>query len=49
MNASGDWAANEHGVGPADHLAVAEVDAVELADGDPARSRAHVMERGDVH
>ena len=32
-----------------DHLAMAEMDAVELADGDPARTGARVWEQRDLH
>ena len=39
----------EHGVGAADHLAVAEVHAVELADRDLARPALDVGEPGDLH
>jgi hypothetical protein len=38
----------EHGVGAADDLAVADVDAVELADGEVARARPRVGEPGDL-
>src|SRR5689334_13858889 len=39
----------EHGVAAADHLAVAEVDAVEGADGHAARAGLGVLEVGDFH
>ena len=39
----------QHGVGAADHLAVADVHAVELAHGEVARRGARVGEPGDVH
>jgi hypothetical protein len=39
----------QHGVGAADDLAVAYMDAVELADGDIARAPLRVGEPGDVH
>ena len=38
----------EHGVGALDHLAVADVDAVEGADRDLARARLGVGQRGDL-
>ena len=39
----------QHGVGAADHLAVAQVHAVERADGDAPRARLRVGEPGDLH
>ena len=39
----------EHGVGAVDHLAVAEVHAVELADRDVARAALGIGEPGDLH
>ena len=39
----------EHRVVAGDHLAVAEVDAVELAHGHPPRARLHVCEHRDLH
>ncbi len=39
----------EHRVVAVDHLAVAEVDAVELADRDPPGPRLGVLEGGDAH
>src|ERR671915_180867 len=43
------WLEGQHGVRPADHLAVAEVHAVELADGEITWTPGGVGEPDDVH